>query len=110
MLKKGWHYTPWESRVWASTDRSQMGNRRRRPNPGGGEGVVRRAHHIGAQSITIAIKFQQHGVHLAQVPHQVRPGDLGLPVITPLLQIHLQAQGQKGGTMWPMAVSSRWCR
>jgi hypothetical protein len=39
-------------------------------------------------------QLHEHRLHLAQVPHQVRPGNLDLPVIQALLQIHLQAQSQ----------------
>jgi hypothetical protein len=97
MSKKGWHYTLLESKVWASTDRSQVSDRRRRPDPGGGEGLMGRAHQVGAQLITLAVQLHEDRLHLAQVPHQVRPGNLIFSLLQALLQVHLQAQGQEEG-------------
>jgi hypothetical protein len=40
---------------------------------GGGEGVVRCAHHIGAQLLTPAVQPHDVRLYLRQVPHQVGP-------------------------------------
>jgi len=34
------------------------------------------AEHIGAKLVAIAVKVRENRVQLAQIPHQVKPGDL----------------------------------
>jgi hypothetical protein len=62
-----------------------------------GEGVIRRAHHVRTELITIFVLFQQNRLHLTKVPHEIRPGNLGLALIQALLQIYFQAEGQETG-------------
>ena len=68
--------------------------------------MMGRADHISAQLVALAIKFQQNGMHLTQIPHQVWPGHLDLSFIEPLLQIDFQAQGQETGDNMAEQVSS----
>jgi hypothetical protein len=59
----------------------QGGDHRGRPNPSRCRGPIRRAHHIGAQLITLAVQLRGDGLHLPQVPQQIRPGNLDLAFI-----------------------------
>jgi hypothetical protein len=96
MPKKNWHYILLESGFWSSTDhRSQVSDRGRRPDARRGKGLIRRARHVGAQLVTLAVQLHEDRLHLAQIPPQVRPGNLMFSLLQALLQVHLQAQGQK---------------
>jgi len=54
----------------------QRGDRRGRANPSCHEGLVCRAHQVGAELVAVPVQLQEDRLHLRQVPHQVRPGNL----------------------------------
>lgn len=80
-----------------SIDSFAYRHRGRRPNSGRLERLMSRSLKVGAEKIRTAIGLKMDGLHLAQIPHQVRPGDLHLALIQPALQVHLEPQRQEPG-------------
>ena len=52
---------------------------------------------ISAEEIRAAVGFKMDGLHLAQIAHQRRPGDIRLALVQPALEVHLEPQRQEPG-------------
>ena len=80
-----------------SIDSFAYRHRGRRPNSGRLKRLMSRSLKIGAEKIRAAVGLKMDGLHLAQIAHQRRPGDIRLALVQPALEVHLEPQRQEPG-------------